>query len=405
MTKLQKIALFAMVLLVALLVFVEATRPQPVNWFQSYSRVDKIPLGTYVLHDLLREKLQDRFIEKDRPPFEVLSDTTLSGTYFFVNGYVNFDETELKSLLQWTEKGNTLFVASHSFSRKMLDTLSLELSTAYLLDNTRTQPMVELVNKNLKTAQPYHIERDLLIRQFSKIDTTSNTVIGVSQAFEDTVEITDPKINFIKVPFGDGTILLHTQPEVFSNYFLLEKNNAAYIEGVLSYVKTTQNFYWDNHYKSGNPIQLSPLHILLNNKHLKWGYYFMLIGALLFVLFEGKRKQRNIPIVTPPSNKTYEYTRTIAGMYYDQKDYKAIAEKQIILFLEYIRTRLRIPTETINKRFFKQVAARSGNTLEDTQELFALIENVQHTSKPTADQIMNLTQEINTYKHYTDGKS
>ena len=64
MTKLQKITLCSLLLLMAVLVYVEATKPQPVNWFQSYSRADKIPFGTYVLHHLLTEKLGTQFIEQ-----------------------------------------------------------------------------------------------------------------------------------------------------------------------------------------------------------------------------------------------------------------------------------------------------------------------------------------------------
>ncbi|MAZ72085.1 MAG: hypothetical protein CMC70_02965 [Flavobacteriaceae bacterium] len=405
MTKLQKIGVFSLLGILALLVYVEATKPQPVNWFQSYSRVDKIPFGTYVLHDLLQEKLDENFIETDRPPFEVLNDTTIQGTYFFLNNYVNIYGEELNKLLRWTEKGNTVFIASHGFNRELLDTLALETDTEYSLKTFGTQPMLELTNKNLTSAQPYRIERDLNIGTFYELDTLHQTVLGVTQVYNDTLTISNPKPNFIKAPFGNGTLFLHLQPETFTNYFLLEKDNAGYTEGVLSYINEQELVYWDNHYKSGKPIETSPLYILLNNKYLKWAYYTMLIGALLFVLFEGKRKQRKIPIVLPPANKTFEYTRTIAGMYYDQKDYKAIADKQITLFMEYIRTRLRIPTEQLNTRFFKAVAARSGNTLEDTTTLFTFMEQIQHQPAITPEILSKLNKNITTYKQKTDGKS
>jgi len=405
MTKLQKIVLFSLLGLLALLVYVEATKPQPINWFQSYSRVDKIPYGTYVLHDLLDEKLDDNFIEMNRPPFEVLTDSSLRGTYFFVNNYISIYGDELNKLLSWTEKGNTVFIASHSFSRELLDTLSLQEERQYSINTMGTQPMLELVNENLKTNKPYLLERDLSIGNFYELDTLNQIVLGQTEVYNDTLKINDPKPNFIKAPFGKGFIYLHLQPEVFTNYFLLEKDNVSYTEGVLSYINSQGKFYWDNHYKSGKPIETSPLYILLNNKYLKWAYYFMLIGALLFVLFEGKRKQRKIPIVVPPANKTFEYTRTIAGMYYEQKDYKTIAEKQIALFMEYIRTRLRIPTEHINTRFFSQVAARSGNTPEDTKALFTFMEQIQHTPTLAPETLLKLNREITTYKQKTDGKS
>lgn len=405
MTKLQKIVLFSLLLLVALLVYAEATKKQPISWYPSYSRVDKIPFGTYVLHDLLRDKLDETFIEQNRPPFEVLEDTTLTGTYFFVNNWLSIDRTEMDRLLAWAEKGNTIFLSANSFNARLLDTLSLEMGTAYRLSNLTTEPVLELANENLKAEQPYHISRDLTIRHFTDLDTLSQTVLGVVDTYADSLFLADPKPNFIKAPFGDGLIYLHAQPEIFTNYFLLENDNSRYTEGVLAYINTAAPFYWDNHYKSGKPIQTNPLHILLNNRYLRWAYYFMLIGAVLFVLFEGKRKQRVVPVVTLPANKTFEYTRTIAGMYWDQKDYKAIADKQIILFMEYIRTRLRLPTETINNRFIKSVAARSGNTEEDTKALFTFMEQIQNSEKITPEILSKLNSKITTYKNKTDGKS
>src|SRR5690606_11360340 len=152
------------------------------------------------------------------------------------------------------------------------------------------------------------------------IDTLSQTVLGVSDAYVDSLKIKDPQVNFIQVPMGEGQFLIHLQPEIFSNFFLLAKNNAAHTEQVFSYLEGSKTIYWDNYYKSGKHIDISPLRVLLDNKYFKWAYYFVLLGCLLFIIFEGRRKQRSIPIVQPLTNKTYEYTRTIAGMYLNKKE-------------------------------------------------------------------------------------
>jgi len=338
MTKLQQLAFFGLLLMVAALVYLEATRPMPVNWFPSYTQEDKIPLGTYVMHDVLQKRLGEKLVDMRQPPFENLRDTTLSGTYFFVNDNLSFDTAELERMFAWVAKGNTVFASATYHSMPLLDTLQLNVETAWLPDQLGTEPMLKLVNPTFTAKGPYHIERDRVMRYFSEIDTLSHTVLGVSQPFNDTLEITQPLVNFIKAPIGEGTIYLHTQPEVFSNYFLLTQQHVRYTEGLLGYINDGRPVFWDTHYKSGKSINISPLYILFNNKYLKWAYYMVLMGALLFVLFEGKRKQRSIPIVNPVTNKTYEYTRTISGMYLDQRQTHEIAKKQISLFFEYIRT-------------------------------------------------------------------
>lgn len=383
----------------------EANKPQPVNWFPSYSKEDKIPLGTYVLHDLLKEYFNEKFVEKDTPPFEVLQENSLKGTYLFINNEIDFDQAELDSLMHWAEKGNTVFVSANFLGEKLLDTLKLEMSTEVNIEKIGTEPLLKLVNKKFASQKPFHIKIDLPVRYFSEIDTLSQTVLGVSGGYIDSLKIKEPRINFMKIPIGKGYFLLHSQPEIFSNFFVLSNENAKHTSQVFSYLNDGKTIYWDNYYKTGKHLDISPLRVLLNNKYFKWAYYFVLIGVLLFIIFEGRRKQRNIPIVQPLTNKTYEYTRTIAGMYLDKKENHLIAQKQIALFLEFIRTRLRVPTENINERFYKAVAERSGNTSGDTLKLFTFIEKVNTQKNTSQEELLKLYQEIKEFKKKTDGKS
>ena len=386
-----------------MLVYVEATKPQPINWFPSYHNTDKIPNGTYILYNLLKDNYEIQ--EVSEPPYEALHDSTLVGTYIFINDRIDFDKTEFEKLFQWVEKGNTAFVSANFQGLRLTDSLKLETEIDWSSQTIGSQPLLNLVNKALKTNTPTHVEREMEVRYFEEIDTLSHTVLGVSQIYNDSLNITNPNPNFIKAPIGKGTFYIHLQPEIFTNFFLLSNENATHTKNVLSYINDGSKLLWDNHYKSGKPVNISPLYILLNNKYLKWAYYFVLIGALLFILFEGKRKQRSIPILKPLTNKTYEYTRTISGLYLDTKENHEIAKKQIILFMEFVRTRLRVATEKIDSGFYNTVSARSGNSLEDTTDLFTFIEKVQHRHTTSKEELLKLYHDITAYKKKTDGKS
>lgn len=407
MSKFQKIIFVIFILLLAVLVYAEATKKPPISWFPSYSKLDKIPLGTYVFHNLLSNKMGDQFIEADRPPYEVLKDSTLKGTYFFVNNYIDFDQTEIEDLLDWTYKGNHLLIAAENLSSKIKDTLSLETGSDYLFNSLDTEPLLNFTNKNLIAKDAYRLKKEFPVVYFQEIDTLKQVALGLSQIYNDTLNITNPNINFLEAPFGKGKIFVHLQPQIFSNFVMLTDDNKELSEKVFSYVPKDHKLIWDNYYKSGKRISRSPLKAILTNKYLKWAYYLVLIGAVLFVLFEGKRKQRSIPIVTPLKNKTFEYTQTISGMYLDKTEHHKIALKQINLFTEFIRTRLRLPTEKVDSRFIKAVAARSGNTLEDTKAIFTLIEKIQHQNSQLTSQreLEHLYRIISQFKHKTDGQS
>ena len=381
------------------LVYMEATKPQPVNWFPSYDKADKIPLGTFVLHNLMKDYFKDNFVETIQPPYIFLKDENVSGNYLFINDNLDFDRTELDSIFVWASKGNNVFISANNFGEKLLDTFKLKMQKEVHISRLITEPLVKLVNPKISTGETFHIDQDLPIRYFSKIDTLSQTVLGVSGVYINSKKIQEPRINFIKIPLEKGSIFLHSQPEIFSNYFLLSGNNSDYTTSVLSYLNNGKILYWDNYYKTGKHVNISPLYVLLNNKYFKWAYYFVLIGILLFIIFEGKRKQRSIPIVKPLTNKTYEYTQTISGMYLDKNEYQSIAQKQIVLFLEYLRTKLRLPTEQLDEKFLRAAAERSGNTLEETSELFALIKKINNQVNTPKEELMTLHQKISKFKN------
>ncbi|MHA7057748.1 DUF4350 domain-containing protein [Aquimarina sp. M1] len=389
------------VLVIGLLTFLEASEPEPINWFPSYAKTDKIPLGTFVSYNLLKETFGERKLKDiNQPPYEFLSDNdTVRGTYFFINGSVGFDDSELDKILQWVEKGNTLFVSAKSISSNLLDTLAVETDNMISLDDITTQPLIALVNKNLQLEKPYHYDRDTHNPYFSEIDTLNTTVLGFTQLFHDTLQIKYPKINYLKQPFGDGEILLHLFPEAFGNYFILKENNYVYTQNLLSYIDPSRNILWDNHYKSGKTFYTSPLFFLLQNRYLKWAYYILVIGVLLFVIFEGKRKQRSIPIIEPLKNQTLAFTRTISAMYFEKEKHKEIVEKQNLLFLDYVHHDLRIQTNTLDEKTLLDISARSNNDIEDTKKLFRYFEELNRKRVVTKEELIRLYDTVSEFKN------
>lgn len=399
MNRKYKIILGVLVLLLGLLVYMEASAPKPVNWLPSYSKTDKIPLGTYVFYHTLKEK-SGNLEAIDKVPYEFLQDSVAPGTYFFVNSFLMFDKSEFNELLAFAAKGNDVFLSAHNFSPYVLDTLHLEEQSAVRMKSLSTQPLYDFVNPALKSDSAYHYAHEQELIYLNKIDTLNQTVLGVVDSYKNSAEIKSPKVNFIDAPVGKGHIFVHTSPEVFGNYFMLLKDNHKYLEKLLSYINLKQKVYWDDYYKVSKPINTSPLYLLLSNPHLKWAYYFVIFGALFFVYFEGKRKQKSIPIVKPLKNQTYDYTRTIAGMYLDKNQHLAMAHKQINYFLFFIRNQLRTPVENLDEELVQRLAAKTNNTEEKIRELFSYIEPIRKQKLELSKQkLIKLDQLITDFKN------
>lgn len=398
MSRRQNILLISFLAVIGFLVYLEASKPQPVNWFQSYVKEDKIPYGTYVFSNLITRSLQNKVRQVHSPPFEFLSDENPEGVYFFVNDQLFFGETELDSLLSWTSRGNTLFLAGMYFDKSLLDTLQLKLETYWSPARYTHKISLNLVNENLQKNK-YFLDQEIELRYFSKIDTASQTVLGFSGLYEDSEEVHIPRKNFLKIPWGEGSLFLHSQPEVFTNFFLLSGENAEYTANALSYINTDKTIYADNYYKSGIQTNQSILGILLKNRNFKTAYYLMLAGIFLFIIFEGKRKQRKIPVIKPLVNKTVEFTQTISGLYQNQKDYRSVAFSQIRLFLENLRNSYQITTDQVDSEFLENLSKRSGNSLEETKELFSYFEKIQNQKFISQSDLKELYTRIRTFKN------
>ena len=401
MSRKGKLYIALTALAVLSIVVLEYTKPEKINWFPSYVSHHKIPFGTFVFHEQLERLFnKNHIVDVDKPPFEYLKrNNKIKGTYIFINNNLSFGDAELDELLDWTTKGNTLFIASEQLGGKLHDTLNINNSVISNFDNLKNYYQLQLKNKQLKHDSLFTFDKTNYLYYYNEIDTLNAKVIGVIDNASEAIRYLEKEhINVIKQPFGKGTIILSAFPQAFTNYFLLRAPNQNYTAGLLSYIKPSETIYLDNHYKSGKKFYTSPLYIMLNNKALKWAYYMMLLGALFYVIFEGKRKQRAIPIVKPLRNQTIDFTRTIANMYYEKGKHKEMVNHKINHLLEHIRVHFHLQTVNLDETFIEHLAARSNNTVEDTRVLFKIIEDCNNKTQINNIELERLNTLIENFK-------
>ena len=393
------------VITLVLLLLIQYSKPKEINWFPSFVSQHKIPYGTYVLNDLMAQKYKENLIQVTRPPYEELqSHNDMQGTYFFVNDQVSFGEAELNSLLDWTSQGNTLFIASGSYDAELKDTLNFETSGLYADFGEDQKQIHKLLNPAFSDDGSHTFNKDSYALYFSEIDTSHTKVLAQVDYALAVDSLQQKHFNVIQQDFGKGQIILSAFPKAFTNYFILKDDNKDYTAGLLSYIESEQPIYMDNHHKSGKSFYTSPMYIFLNTKEFKWAYYIVLIGVLFYVIFEGKRKQRAIPVVVPLKNQTLAFTRTIADMYYEKGEQKSIAEHKIAYFLEYIRSHYYLDTTTQDDVFFHNLAARTNHTKAEVKDLFTLMEKLKTQTDITNTDLITLNTRIEKFKLKADGK-
>ncbi len=395
MDKKTKIYIGLFILAILGYLYLENAKKKPVNWFPSYVATHKIPYGTYVLYNELPKMFPSTKIKTITiPPFLYLEDSTQVGTYFFVNDLLNFGDAEFLRLLKFVERGNDVFISTHGVQ---IDTLNFE-TKKLVSKNFEEKVFFKFKNKAFK-GKEYAFDRAFPNHVFKKIDTLHTTILGITGYLNADDERTEEGVNFVKYSYGKGNLYLHTFPEAFTNYHILNSPNQQHTANLLSYIRADIPILWDAYYKTGKSKITSPMHYLLNSKYLKWAYYVALFGILIFILFEGKRKQRSIPVIVPLKNQTLAFTHTIANMYFEKEEHKNIAEHKITYLLESIRTKLHIPTINIDKGFYKNVAQRSGNSYEDVIKLFKLCDDIHMKNKISIYELVKLNKMIEKFKN------
>lgn len=374
MSKSIKIYIAVLVFILILILIGDYNQQKPIDWRPTYSVNDKIPFGLYVFDKEIGGILKKQKIQRIAAvtPYEFLDskydDDTLVETYKIKGTFVNIsqqnniDDQSIKELMYFVSHGNNAFLSMANFPKPLLDSLKFEY-TSNLLQTQNAS--VWLANKKV-SPKVYKSTSDIA-DYFSKIDTLNTTVLG----YQGNLKI-KKNINFIKVPYKNGYFFLHMHPVAFTNYNLLKKDRYQYAENVLSYIPKG-DIFWYTKMQHDENISGSPLRYIFSQPALKWAWYLFLIGMLIFMIFNAKRKQRVVPILQPLSNSTIDFTKTIGNLYYQEGDHKNIIDKKIIYFLEKIRTEYLIDTTKLDDDFIKKLQHKTGKDEKDIQELVFLI--------------------------------
>jgi len=375
---------------------IDANRTKPIDWSPTYATKDKIPFGLHVFdkesNTLFKDQKVERFgstLYEFLDPKYSYADSTYSvkGTLLLISENNEFDEASLNELIWFVEHGNSAFLSMKDFPEQLMDTLYTDFGNQYSLSDSL---YFNLTNDAFKHKN-YKFKKGASLSYFNKIDTINATVLGYQEI--DTAK----HINFVKVPYGKGNFYLHTQPAAFSNYYLLNKNNAKYCADILSYIPKG-NIYWQARSFKNEELSSSPMRYILSQPALKWAWYLFLIGMTIFMIFNAKRRQRIIPIKVPLQNTTVDFTKTIGNLYLQEGNHHIIIDKKIIYFLEKIRTDYLIDTFHLDETFINRLHQKTGKDKADIENIVRLIKRHRNNLPSTEKDVIEISKAIDKLK-------
>ncbi len=390
MDKKSKRILLAFGVALIAIIIIEIVRPKPINWKESYTVESKIPFGFYLFSEeietLYNQQISTTIINED--PFLFLRDSTYKNNslYIMVNSDINLDKRQYEKLSSYVEQGNTAFISARSFGNVISDSLGINTYAYYYLIEEEVNPAF-FSNTFAKDSLKYSYKKGIYQSTITEIDTLKTKALGYFMNFEDDdLE----ELNFVKISYGKGHFYFHTLPEAFTNYYMM-KGNQQYVANLLSFENPSE-IYIDNYLKAGRKVVRSPMRFVLNQASLKWAYYLVIIGLILFVIFKGKRVQRIIKVIEPLENSSIEFTKTIGDLHFQHKDFGNIISKKITYFLEKVRSQYYLDTNSLNEEFCKKLALKSNTDLEETTKLINTIKMLKGKSLHSEQNLIQLNK-------------
>ncbi len=387
----------------------------PLN--ESYRRTDKLPFGSFIAYKGFASEFPDYWINIAEKPFDETwknfhsESTNTYSLYFLVTKNLILSVDELNAMVEYVKAGNDLFISADYIDEKLLDAISCRVNRRGEIVNEVNGKMhdtyVSMFYGKDFSSSKYSYYYFPFLNYFNSYDPSITRVLGVN-------ELNLP--NYIVIFSGRGRLYLHLAPRIFSNYFLLTKDNYHYFENVTAYLRfNPQYIYWDAYYKEfsstrnknnlKNDDQFSSLEVINQNPPLLWAFYLALAALLLFVFFNIKRKQRVIEVINPNKNSTVAFTETVGRLYLQHKNNRNIAEKMITYFYEYLRKKYFINTASITPEFIHSLSGKSGVNERETEELFELIKTIEQQEEVTDEELLALNIKIENFKKpKTDGR-
>lgn len=368
------------VLLLAALIWWIGRQQQGFSWRETYDIESRQPYGVYALHQLLNEYFPDDSVTILQDSLFLPERTVDSNAnYFFIGQGFFLSPDRQEQLLRFVEAGNRAVITCWAIPYELMYELEREecpsipwyqltriadtlITTNFLAPGLRREAGFRFVTH--VNGRSYQQRWQYISDEYFCDAATETAKLGT---------LNDTTVNFLRINYGRGQFYIHTNPLLFTNYFIVQAEGRAYSERVFSYL-TPGPIYWDIYSQGPGELvdarnggggafglqEQGPLQFILEQPPLAWAWYLLLGLGLVYLVFRAKRRQRPIPLLPPNQNESLAFLTTIGRLYYQQTTHKKVAEEEAKLFKAYIWERYGLPWRDDDPAFAKRLAVRAG---------------------------------------------
>ena len=334
-----------------------------IDWRESYAYDDEDPFDLYVLHELLKARPAGLEVLPDSLP-QLTLDSSGTANYVFVGNYAYYDERNITHLLDFVERGNTAFIAAYELPEELAEHL-YGPDCIYNYDDG-----IGATNQyNPYNNQYPYVNVDTVLMSLAGSDSSYQLVnvynwkpTPTAHAYVADYYLCDPEIdneaigqidttyvNFVRLKWGEGNFYFNTNPKYFTNYYLVDSVQHAYARDAMA-VLAGGPVYWDEasrippdvarqRRQASNPRRTlrgrnllsgnEALSYIQNQPELALAWYLLVVAALLYILFRGKRRQRIIPVIKQRENSSRRFIDTLSRLVFQRGNHAALARQEL----------------------------------------------------------------------------
>lgn len=428
--------LFAMLVLFVLFCLLQVNLPKKFVWSPTFSHVDKQPLGCFVFDSILTQSLPNGYHVTKKTFFQLDQEHAKEKiSVLMVVNQQDLKQLDVKYLCNIARRGGKVMVVASSsfddgrnadtvvvdelertFKVKIEDGMYFSLrgilsglrahdndmydtiywnnrETMYAAQSYRmfynmvggtlfvdSVPKVKRLAYTLSTAGYDYKYDSLYVGDFTRFD----TIVDKKERIERIDTFAIKKIPAaVSVPYGKGEVIFVSSPLLFTNYGMLEGNTSVYIFRLMSYLADLPVYRTEAYVKTDAMLvaEQSPFREFIKRPPLRWALYLALLGVVLFMIFTARRRQRVIPIMSKPANRSLEFIQLIGTLYYQRKDHVDLVRKKFKLFAEELRKTAGVDISDVNTddSEYLLLAEKTGMNSDRLKKVIRQIRLVLHS--------------------------
>lgn len=201
-----------------------------------------------------------------------------------------------------------------------------------------------------------HIPTDTFVDEWVRMEVLGHFVKGSTDSVFP---------NFLAVDIGKGRLYMHTNPIMFSNFFLIKEDGFEYTNEVLELLED-RDTYWEEYHQSYHYTfeddyyeARTPLRFIFQHAPLKYAWFTLVGAAFLFMIFRSKREQKPIPIIPAVENTSIEFAKSLGVLYHQSTNGRFLAVELMRMFDNFNRRHYRIHRNRKDQNSGEEIAKRS----------------------------------------------